>query len=391
MRLIGKISDIYQAREFSAFLKKEGIDNDFDVISSSTHPEEDCQIWIFDEDKVEEAKQLYTQFLENPTNPRFYGHIKSPKLTAEMAPPRQPSQPIGMAPIAGKTLPIQRNPKGIVTLILLLICIGVFIWEGMSMPSIPTTVENTYLPSITLLSEAQKDLMYDYPRFYELAAKIYRHYTPDQIQNPANAPAELNVLLKTLHNTPYWQGAYTEFFLRYKNPALGWSYHGPLFEKISEGELWRLVTPIVLHADFFHILFNVIWLMVLGNQIEKRIGALRYIVLIIASAIVSNTAEYLMSGPNFLGLSGVVCAMAGFIWSRQQKAPWEGYFLHRSTMLFITLFVFAMLALQLVSFFLELFGGPSISPGIANTAHLTGGFFGFFVGRMKFFTWSPRK
>ena len=43
----------------------------------------------------------------------------------------------------------------------------------------------------------------------------------------------------------------------------------PLFEKIRQGELWRLFTPCILHRDFLHILFNMIWVWILVKQIEE--------------------------------------------------------------------------------------------------------------------------
>ena len=101
------------------------------------------------------------------------------------------------------------------------------------------------------------------------------------------------------------------------------------FEKIRQGEVWRLFTPCLLHFDFLHILFNMAWLWILGKQIEERIHWKKLGLLILIVGIVSNTAQYLVSGPSFLGFSGIVVGMAGFIWMRQRNAPWEGYPLSR--------------------------------------------------------------
>lgn len=385
MRLIGKLPDINQGKEFSAFLKKEKIENEYEFEINSEGTQSAILIWIIDEDQVEEAAQWYDLFLKNPTDKRFYGHkIPSGVLTGAEIPPS--------ASFSNTSVKLPKNKqrsKGFITILLLFVCIAVYIWEQATMPTIPKTKENAFLPSITLLSDAQKKLLYDYPYYYELATQIFRLYSIDQIQDPANRPPELNELLNHLKETNYWQGAYQEFLAHYKDPSKV-AYNGPMFEKIQEGQLWRLISPIVLHADIFHIFFNVIWLIILGNQIEKRIGSGKYLMLILSAAIISNTAQYLMAGPNFLGLSGVVCAMAGFIWSRQKKAPWEGYLIQRSTMIFIAIFVIAMFSLQIISFAIELFNGPSFSPGIANTAHLAGGAVGLLMGRMKFFAWKTR-
>jgi GlpG protein len=77
--------------------------------------------------------------------------------------------------------------------------------------------------------------------------------------------------------------------------------------------------------------------------------------------------------------------MAGFIWMRQRVAPWEGYPLNRTTLLFILLFVVAMFGLEFVAFILQLTHFINTSPNIANTAHVVGGLVGVLLGRLSFF------
>ena len=92
-----------------------------------------------------------------------------------------------------------------------------------------------------------------------------------------------------------------------------------------------------------------------------------------------------MSGPYFIGLSGVVVGMVGFIWQRQRKAPWEGYPLNKPTILFIVIFVAVMALLEFFAFFMHLFTTFALSPNIANTAHIVGGLVGIGLGRLPFF------
>jgi len=176
---------------------------------------------------------------------------------------------------------------------------------------------------------------------------------------------------------PGWNGLYALL--------LGQSDTGPLFFQISHGEIWRLFSPAFLHRDLMHLAFNMLWLWVLGRPIEERIGAVRTVVLTLILAAVSNTAQYLMSGPLFLGYSGVALGLAGFTWSREKIAPWEGYPLHRSTVLFLVIYVLALMGLQVVSFILMFFKNVSFSASIANTAHIAGALTGLSLGRLKFF------
>lgn len=83
--------------------------------------------------------------------------------------------------------------------------------------------------------------------------------------------------------------------------ALGW-------------ELWRLLGPALFHFSLLHIVFNLLWWWVLGKEIEKKFGASALAILFLASAVISNLAQYWIAGPNFGGLSGVVYALFGFVW-----------------------------------------------------------------------------
>lgn len=95
-----------------------------------------------------------------------------------------------------------------------------------------------------------------------------------------------------------------------------WLYFWPA---IGEGEIWRIWTPAFLHfsafgSPIFHILFNGLWWIVLGGLLESTRGRLRLAALFLISAALSNAAAYMAYGPLFGGLSGVVYALAGYIW-----------------------------------------------------------------------------
>ena len=79
-------------------------------------------------------------------------------------------------------------------------------------------------------------------------------------------------------------------------------------------DLWRFVTPTLLHFGWMHIVFNALWVWEFGRRIEIRLGSIGVLGLYLASASVSNSVQYFVSGPSiFGGLSGVVYAFMGFI------------------------------------------------------------------------------
>ena len=84
--------------------------------------------------------------------------------------------------------------------------------------------------------------------------------------------------------------------------------------EVRDGQVWRLITPIFLHGDYMHILFNMMMLSQLGWFIEARFGAAKLLALVLAIGIGSNLAEYLWKGPYFGGMSGVNYGLFGFLW-----------------------------------------------------------------------------
>jgi GlpG protein len=127
---------------------------------------------------------------------------------------------------------------------------------------------------------------------------------------------------------------------------------------VRSGEIWRLITPIFIHFGPTHLLFNMLVLYDLGRLIEKAQGTKRLALLVVVIGVGSNIGQYLIGGPGFGGMSGVLYGMVGYIWLRSQCDPASGLMISPMT-----------LGVMLVWFFLCLFG---IIPGVANGTHAIG-------------------
>lgn len=90
---------------------------------------------------------------------------------------------------------------------------------------------------------------------------------------------------------------------------------------LAGGQVWRLVTPDFLHFSWTHIIFNAVMLWFLGSQVEWFDGRGRLLILFLATSIFSNGLQFLVSGPLFGGLSGVVYGILGYCWLGQRKTP----------------------------------------------------------------------
>lgn len=387
MRLIGTLEDERQGLTFSLFLKKKGILHQLDI-----HPNTDwgsphygstsCDIWIQDEDQVPEALKWFHFFREHPQDPAFQPNdtVAWPHLKAT-----SPTSPGINSTPTQTTAGWDKQPMGWITRLLLITCCGLFFLSQFTLPS--TSVPARYSGLILFTSPIEKHLLFDYPKFYQLIDQFIRLYGYEGLENSQDLPPEGSQLLQKINKTPFWPGFYALLLKSgLKGVEKGFTQY-PLFEKIQQGQVWRLFTPCLLHGDLFHLFFNMIWLIVLGKQIEQRLTAGRYILFILSIGIISNLAQYLIGGPNFIGFSGILCGMLAFIWVRQKRAAWEGYQLDRLTLVFMLMFILGMAALQLLSFLLAKSLDIGFSIGLANTAHLMGGIVGYFFGRLNFFSW----
>ena len=133
---------------------------------------------------------------------------------------------------------------------------------------------------------------------------------------------------------------------------------------IENNQWWRLISPIFLHFSFAHLAFNCLWIYILGEKIERIDGSLIFILLVIFTAISSNSLQFFWNGSGlFGGLSGVIYGLIGFCMIIEMDSPRDIYDIPPGLYMFMVIWmILGFLGL------LELFGFGSV----ANFAHLGG-------------------
>ncbi|MFI2641564.1 rhomboid family intramembrane serine protease [Streptomyces sp. NPDC018610] len=84
-------------------------------------------------------------------------------------------------------------------------------------------------------------------------------------------------------------------------------------EGIAQGQWYRLITGMFLHANYFHILFNMLSLWWIGGPLEAALGRARYLALYFVSGLAGSALTYLLAAPNqpSLGASGAIFGLFG--------------------------------------------------------------------------------
>ncbi|BCE00173.1 rhomboid family intramembrane serine protease [Marinicellulosiphila megalodicopiae] len=140
----------------------------------------------------------------------------------------------------------------------------------------------------------------------------------------------------------------------------------------NKGELiskfWTVITPSFIHYTLLHLMTNLYLFWLLGAQLEKH-SKMQFIAFVMATAVISNCVQWIVVGPNFGGMSGVVYALLGFIWITQYFK--SSYYIDNSI---------AMVLLVLIPI-----GFTGWIGKLANYAHVSGLISGIIIGLFSLF------
>ena len=99
-------------------------------------------------------------------------------------------------------------------------------------------------------------------------------------------------------------GGETEYIRHWANQFVLDPRPGHLF-------LWQFVSYAFLHAGLMHIVGNMFFLYLFGNNVNDKLGHIGYISFYLAGAVFSGIGHTLLSSTSVLGASGAVAAVTG--------------------------------------------------------------------------------
>jgi rhomboid family protein len=81
--------------------------------------------------------------------------------------------------------------------------------------------------------------------------------------------------------------------------------------------LLTLLTSLFLHASLFHLLGNMLYLWIFGNNIEDRLGPVRFVLFYLICGVAASLTHVLFqpnSGVPMIGASGAIAGVLGAYW-----------------------------------------------------------------------------
>ncbi len=170
---------------------------------------------------------------------------------------------------------------------------------------------------------------------------------------------------------------------RYSNPQIAGYFS--LWQ-----QLFSFLSFMFLHGGFLHILGNMWFLYIFGDNVEDRLGPVRYLFFYLLCGIASGVSHVLLnwhSNVPTIGASGAIAGVMGAYFLIQPTSR----ILTLVPILFIPLFfeipAFVFLGIWFLFQFLSAAGSGGAAGGIAWWAHIGGFLFGMLF--LKIFEWVP--
>ncbi len=145
--------------------------------------------------------------------------------------------------------------------------------------------------------------------------------------------------------------------------VLGVDYPAALGMKVNEliirGQLWRLISPVLLHGSILHLGFNMYALYILGPGLERQYGGSRFLALYLLSGFAGNVISFQFSSVPSLGSSTAIFGLIGA----------QGIFLYQNREVFGPAAQKALMNVVIIAAINLVIG---LQPGIDNWGHIGG-------------------
>ena len=321
MRMIGTVPGEAEAERFTAYLLTLKID----AYSEKSETSGEWLVWVEHDDLIDRGREELALFKAAPDDPKYAVESQAGRIRRE------------------KEAAAQRRQKNYTDVRTS--------WSGVQRFSTPVTVAMVGLCGILFLLAQGRT---------PLAGRLYDAmlFEPARMNVSEDVDPEDTAALMAALGTP--RGVIVS-----------------ATDGLRSGQLWRIWSPMFMHGNFMHILFNMMWLLSMGGRLEARKGPWVMLTVVLVGGLLAHVGQAAwmvqrlhgefgpitgpavdMIGLRFVGMSGVNYAIFGFLWIYGRLRPNDGLTLRPQD-------------IGLALGWLVLCMTPLI-PNVANAAHVMG-------------------
>jgi len=154
-----------------------------------------------------------------------------------------------------------------------------------------------------------------------------------------------------------------------------WSFIPARFMQDSAGNMITIFTSMFMHAGWFHLIGNMLYLIIFGDNVEDRFGHVKFLLFYVLCGFIAMLAQLIAAPyvtiPN-LGASGAIAGVLGaylVLFPRRRVRVLLGWWIVHLPALIV---IGGWILIQVLSSLGSLAGSASAAGGVAYMAHIGG-------------------
>ena len=154
-----------------------------------------------------------------------------------------------------------------------------------------------------------------------------------------------------------------------------WSFIPARFMQDSAGNMITIFTSMFMHAGWFHLIGNMLYLIIFGDNVEDRFGHVKFLLFYVLCGFIAMLAQLIAAPyvtiPN-LGASGAIAGVLGaylVLFPRRRVRVLLGWWIVHLPALIV---IGGWILIQVLSSLGSLSGSASAAGGVAYMAHIGG-------------------
>ena len=131
-----------------------------------------------------------------------------------------------------------------------------------------------------------------------------------------NAPAAVLIVITVLvavHVALALLGESWQVWAYYALALIPVRWTDPTYPMLQGSQYWSLATYMLLHADWMHLLFNSLWLLIFGTPVARYLGSWRFLVLCLIAGVIGGLASLVLHWGEEILVIGASGAVSGLL------------------------------------------------------------------------------